>query len=85
MTNGEDVMLTIIRGLPGSGKSTYARSHFPGILLVEADMFAMVLGAYRFSIDRLKKCHDAAQHVVFIALDCGAIWPTMNLRMGLRY
>ena len=41
--------LTIVRGLPGSGKSTYAKSL--GIHHVEADMFWMNNGVYQFPQD----------------------------------
>ena len=76
-------MVTIIRGLPGSGKSTYARNNFPGILIVEADMFAMIDGQYRFSIDRLSDCHWAAQQIAGLAIQLGAdvvITGTMTTR-----
>ena len=32
-------MLILIRGCPGSGKSTYCRNHFPQFLHLENDMF----------------------------------------------
>lgn len=41
--------LTIVRGLPGSGKSTYAKSL--GVHHVEADMFWMHDGVYQFPRD----------------------------------
>jgi adenylate kinase family enzyme len=31
--------LIIIRGLPGSGKSTFAKSYFNGYIHLEADMY----------------------------------------------
>ena len=45
-------MLTIVRGLPGSGKSTYVRDHFPGVFHVENDMLHVKDGAYRFDQSR---------------------------------
>ena len=38
--------LTIVRGLPGSGKSTYAKSL--GCFHVEADMFFIIDGEYKW-------------------------------------
>ena len=50
-------MLTIIRGLPGSGKSTYARSKkFGGALVLENDMYRIHNGIYVF---RDEETHDA--------------------------
>lgn len=42
-------MVTIIRGLPGSGKTSYALKHFPGALLLEGDQVHMMPdGSYQF-------------------------------------
>ena len=32
-------MLYIVRGLPGSGKTTWSRANAPGMVHLEADMF----------------------------------------------
>lgn len=39
-------MLYLVRGIPGSGKSTFAKQKFPGILHLENDMFHMHHGQY---------------------------------------
>ena len=51
--------LMIVRGLPGSGKSTYAsrRRLEDGYVHVESDMFFMVDGEYRFDGARLSEAH----------------------------
>ena len=49
-------MLTLIRGLPGSGKSTMAKA-MPGIH-VEADQYFMRGGSYRFDRCKLKEAHE---------------------------
>jgi predicted kinase len=43
--------LTIVRGLPGSGKSTYAKSL--NVFHIEADMFCMKDGKYEFDAERV--------------------------------
>lgn len=52
--------VTIIRGLPGSGKSTYAKETFPGSLLLEGDQaFTNAYERYDF---QPKRC-DPRQYV----------------------
>ncbi len=64
--------LVLIRGLPGSGKSTMARvlaqvgyKHF------EADMFFMVDGAYRYDPSRIRDAHAWCQRMTRDALAGG--------------
>lgn len=44
--------LQIIRGLPGSGKTTLALKMYPHLLRLETDMFFYSQGAYRFTLLR---------------------------------
>lgn len=44
--------LQIIRGLPGSGKTTLALKRYPHLLRLETDMFFYSKGEYRFSMKR---------------------------------
>lgn len=53
MSNGR---LLIVRGLPGSGKSTYVQNNYPGIFTLETDMFNMSNGQYRWTETRSKEC-----------------------------
>lgn len=66
--------LTIIRGLPGTGKSTYASDLAleTGALFVEADMFRVRDGRYRFDMDELPLCISAANAVMRKAAKLGA-------------
>jgi predicted kinase len=56
--------LFLLRGLPGSGKSTLAKSL--GGEHIEADMFFMKDGEYKFDATMLKHahnwCHDVVEH-----------------------
>lgn len=62
----EKRVLYIVRGLPGSGKSTFAKSlggtHF------EADMFFMVDGEYKFDGSKIKEAHKWCQDNVHTAM-----------------
>lgn len=49
--------LALIRGLPGSGKSTIARS-MAGYVHLEADMYFETSAGYSFDPSKLKDAHD---------------------------
>lgn len=61
--------LYIVRGLPGSGKSTYAKSL--GIPHFEADMYFMKNGEYKFNASLLKHAHDWCFFEVAGVMDTG--------------
>ena len=50
--------LQIIRGLPGSGKTTLALKMYPHLLRLETDMFFYSKGAYRFTMERNRTAVD---------------------------
>ena len=50
--------LYIVRGLPGSGKSTFARSIAKPYQIFEADQYFMKRGKYTFEMSKLKDAHD---------------------------
>ena len=54
--------LFLLRGLPGSGKSTLAKSI--GGIHIEADMFFVTDGEYRFDVTKLKDAHAWCQESV---------------------
>ena len=49
--------LIIVRGLPGSGKSTFAKNNFPSYFLMEADRYFEVDGEYIFKREKLEMAH----------------------------
>lgn len=65
--------LTLIRGLPGSGKSTFANRNFHGVLHLENDMFRMRCGEYKFDIGRQTDagnwCFDTAKRALSAGMD----------------
>lgn len=61
--------LYIVRGLPGSGKSTYAKSL--GIPHFEADMYFMQDGEYKFNASLLHHAHMWCYNRVAELLDVG--------------
>lgn len=59
-------ILYIVRGLPGSGKSTFAKSL--GGVHFEADQFFMVDGEYKFDGSKIKDAHKWCQNEVNTAM-----------------
>jgi len=58
--------LILVRGLPGSGKSTFAKTF--GCLHVEADMFYIVGGKYRFDGTEQKPTPKGVDMGIFTVL-----------------
>lgn len=59
--------LQIIRGLPGSGKTTIALKRFPSLLRIETDMYFTRKGKYTFTRDLNTK---AVQWFKFMVSQC---------------
>ena len=47
----------IVRGISGSGKTTFLKKHFPEFATVSADRFFMQDGVYRFDASKLTEAH----------------------------
>ena len=69
--------LILIRGLPGSGKSTLAKAlcYSPEWIHLEADMFWMEDGEYKFDASRLREAHEWCQTKIrdYLSLDISVI------------
>lgn len=63
--------LVLIRGLPGSGKSTMARAMRTTHEHYEADMFFTDEDGYNYDRDKIKEAHEWCQHEAFNALANG--------------
>lgn len=59
-------VLFLLRGLPGAGKSTLAKSL--GSVYFEADMFYMEGNEYKFDIKKIGKAHDWCKEQVRISM-----------------
>ena len=56
--------LQIIRGLPGSGKTTLALKRYPQLMRIETDMFFNRQGAYRFTMENNRNACEWFQEEV---------------------
>lgn len=65
--------LYLIRGLPGSGKSTFAQdlAQNIGARHYEADMYFMSGGVYVFDVNLLHKAHQWCQNVTNLSMSIG--------------
>ena len=59
--------LILLRGLPGAGKSTFAKT-FKTVEHYEADMFFMRGNGYEFDVTKLKAAHEWCQDMVFMSM-----------------
>ena len=60
--------LIIMRGCPGSGKSTFARANYPHAAVFSSDDLFMVNGEYKFEPTKLREYHAENQRRVREAL-----------------
>jgi predicted kinase len=60
--------LYIVRGVPGSGKSTFAQSIAKSWQIFEADKFFMKNGHYEFDYNGLKDAHEFCKRQVHKAM-----------------
>ena len=63
--------LNLFRGIPGGSKSTSAQRMFPGVLLVENDMFHIHNGRYEWKAENMPKAISWCSSMVRTALGSG--------------
>ena len=67
-----EIELLLIRGLPGSGKTTMAKQYAQaGYVHCEADQYFEIDGVYRFNGSKLRAAHDDCLRRAIAALDAG--------------
>lgn len=65
-------MVIIIRGLPGAGKTHFARDQYPGALLLEGDQYYMTPeGLYKFGEGKLSNSTEYVKIMLEAALETG--------------
>lgn len=64
--------LVIVRGLPGSGKSSFAKKNF-NCLILENDMFHIGMGKYQYSNGNIKDaiswCYNTCMEALYNGMD----------------
>jgi len=63
--------LVLIRGIPGSGKTTMAKEKFPNHKHFEADMWFERNGPYKFVEREMEDAHYWCQDMVYASLEMG--------------
>lgn len=63
--------IVLIRGVPGSGKTTMAKAKYADHQLVEADMFFERNGKYKYDSSKIKNAHKWCQQTAKQWLDMG--------------
>jgi predicted kinase len=67
--------LYIVRGIPGSGKSTFAKELVPDFLVCEADKYFMSGDEYKFDPTKLKDAHLWCQKIVETYMESDELYP----------
>ena len=62
--------LFLLRGLPGSGKSTFAKA-LTGVYTIEADRYFMDGDEYKFDPSKLKDAHAWCQNTTRVWMTTG--------------
>ena len=77
--------LILVRGVPGSGKSTFAAKVFPGVFHIENDMFHVKDGEYRFDFNKQKDAVSWCMEMCETALRNGMDVVVSNTFTKRRY
>ena len=63
--------IVILRGVPGSGKSTYAAKNYPSFKVFENDQFFMKDGSYQYDPKKIGEACTACQCKALLAMSKG--------------
>lgn len=63
--------LILVRGVPGSGKSTFAKKNFPDFPVIEADDYFYQDGEYKFDPSKISDAHKDCQYRTRKLLEAG--------------
>ena len=77
--------LFIVRGVPGSGKTTFVKNFLKGVFHVENDMFHMKGLNYEWSADGQKKAIDFCSDFVEYAMEHGIVCAVSNTFTRKRF
>lgn len=66
--------VTILRGISGSGKTTWAKKNAPDATIVSTDNFYVVDGVYTYDINKLEENHRKAFRLHLDSLAAGKEW-----------
>ncbi len=70
MSNGSEREIVLIRGIPGSGKTTIAKKTYPQHVLCEADQFFYDdNGNYHYDVAKIRDAHSWCQTAVKEAMN----------------
>lgn len=76
--------MILIRGLPGTGKSTIAKEQYPDHVHLEADMFFERDGEYKFDSFKLRDAHRWCRESAREALEQGESVVVANTFVQVR-
>src|SRR5271157_4759262 len=67
--------IKILRGISGSGKSTYIKNNFPDSIICSADHFFMLDGVYKFDPEKIGQAHQYCfkSFINFVSIECRGI------------
>ena len=69
--------VVILRGISGSGKSSYVAEHYPDSIVCSADDFFRVNGEYQFDASKIGEAHSACMSGFLATLVRGSEKPVV--------
>ena len=66
--------VTILRGISGSGKTTWAKTHASNATIVSTDDFYVIDGVYTYDASKIEENHRKAFRLFIDSLSAGKEW-----------